>query len=66
MCNLASLPQYREIARNLMKLLWRKIQETHDTSLAETHYYPMRVGIVGPNADYRIEMEPNTEKIVNS
>ena len=50
-CNLALLPQYQKIAGNLMKLLWRKIKETGDTSLAETHYFPMRFGIVGPNVD---------------
>ena len=47
--NLAGDPAFREIHSRLMADLWQELRRTGDTTLLETHYPPMRIGIVGPN-----------------
>jgi hypothetical protein len=31
-----------------MLLIWQRIRDTGDRALLETHYSPMRFGVVGP------------------
>ena len=48
--NLGRDPAHREVMREMMTEIWRIAHETGDRVLLETHYPPMRFGIVGPNA----------------
>ena len=48
--NLGRDPAYRNVRREMMKEVWRIAHETGDRVLLETHYAPMRFGVVGPNA----------------
>lgn len=46
--NLAHDPSQEERMRAMMREVWREIRETGDRTLEETHYFSMRLGIVGP------------------
>ena len=48
--NLGRDPAYRDVRREMMTEIWRIAHETGDRVLLETHYAPMRFGVVGPNA----------------
>ncbi len=48
--NLAGEPGYRDTMRDMMAEIWRIARDTEDSILTETHYSPMRFGLVGPNA----------------
>lgn len=50
MRNLIDKPEQQERAQNMMKEVWREIRETGDRTLEETHYFSMRMGIIGPNS----------------
>ena len=47
--NLAMDPSYAKVHTDLMEELWRELRRTNDRTLLETHYPPMRIGVVGPN-----------------
>lgn len=49
--NLATLAEHRGRCESMMREIWRIIRETGDRTLNETHYYSMRIGCVGPNAE---------------
>lgn len=46
--NLADRPEYADRAAELMAAIWRKIEESGDRSLPNSHYPPLRVAPVGP------------------
>jgi arylsulfatase A-like enzyme len=46
--NLAHRPEHRERVERMMSRIWSEIHRTGDRTLAETHYYSMRLGAVGP------------------
>ncbi|MFT5468870.1 MAG: choline-sulfatase [Verrucomicrobiales bacterium] len=48
--NLAGRPEHGDRERAMMAEIWRVIQETGDRTLNETHYFSMRMGLVGPEA----------------
>jgi arylsulfatase A-like enzyme len=50
MTNLAADPQHAGRVQQMMKGVWRRMQETGDTSLLNTHYHSMRFAAVGPNS----------------
>jgi arylsulfatase A-like enzyme len=50
MTNLANDPAQRERVESMMAEVWSWIRKTGDRAVNETHYFSMRMGIVGPNA----------------
>lgn len=48
--NLGGDPAHGGKRREMMARIWRIARDTGDRSLLETHYSPMRIGIVGPDA----------------
>ena len=48
--NIAALPEHADRVRNMMRGMWRRMHETGDTTLLNTHYHSMRFAAVGPNA----------------
>lgn len=48
--NLGQDPQHEELRKELMAEIWRIAHETGDAALLGTHYAPMRIASVGPNA----------------
>lgn len=48
--NLAADPAQQDRVESMMGEIWRRIRETGDRTLAETHYFSMRIGAVGPNS----------------
>ncbi len=46
--NLVGDPGFASIHHRLMRSLWDELARTGDTTLLETHYPPMRFGVVGP------------------
>jgi arylsulfatase A-like enzyme len=49
--NLAARPEHAERVAVMMREIWREIRDTGDRTLEETHYFSMRMGVVGPNAE---------------
>lgn len=47
--NLANDPAQEERLKRMMKEVWREIKETGDRTIEETHYFSMRMGLVGPD-----------------
>jgi arylsulfatase A-like enzyme len=47
--NLARMPEYRDTVERMMREVWREIRETGDRAIEETHYFSMRMGVVGPD-----------------
>ena len=43
------LAEHRDRAKRLMGHIWEHIRQTGDRTLLESHYYSMRLGIVGPD-----------------
>ena len=50
MTNRARDPGQQERVREMMARMWRRMHQTGDRALLGTHYAPMRVAAVGPNA----------------
>lgn len=50
MTNLANNPAQLERVESMMSEVWSWIRKTGDRAVNETHYFSMRMGIVGPNA----------------
>jgi choline-sulfatase len=48
--NLAGEPEHQDRMKQMMAQMWRIMHDTNDRALLETHYAPMRIGIVGPNS----------------
>jgi hypothetical protein len=48
--NLASQPEYRTRVEQLMAETWSAIRQSGDRTLLETHYAPLRLGVLGPEA----------------
>lgn len=48
MSNLTGDPDQQERMKSMMSEIWREIRETGDRTLEETHYFSMRMGLVGP------------------
>ncbi len=49
MTNLASLPEQAGRVSRMMTGIWRRMHETGDTTILNTHYHSMRFAAVGPN-----------------
>lgn len=50
MNNLAVQPAYQERIVAMTRMMWRRINETHDNTLLTAHYYSVRFAAVGPEA----------------
>ena len=50
MRNLAAQPEQADRVRRMMTAIWRRMHETGDTTLLNTHYHSMRFATVGPNS----------------
>jgi len=48
--NLAGMPDHQERIRISMTRMWQYIKHTRDHALIATHYPPMRLAAIGPNA----------------
>ena len=49
--NLATCAEYEDVVRRMMQGIWRRVRETGDQSLLNTHYHSMRLAVIGPEAD---------------
>lgn len=50
MTNLAGEAKHSDRVRHMMTQVWRRMHETADTTLLNTHYHSMRIAAVGPNS----------------
>ncbi len=50
MTNLINFPEHQTLCTELMTEIWRKIKDTSDRALWESHYFSMRLARVGPLA----------------
>lgn len=50
MTNLAQRPEHAATIRRLTTVMWQYVNRTRDRALLGTHYQPMRMAAVGPNA----------------
>lgn len=50
MQNLARHAEHQPRMQQMMQAIWRRVQETGDRTLDESHYYSMRFATVGPNS----------------
>ena len=48
--NLAGDPAHAERMRDMMTMIWRLMHDTDDRAMLASHYPPMRMACVGPNA----------------
>jgi choline-sulfatase len=48
--NLAAQPEHKDRVESMMAGVWKRVKESGDRAILETHYYSMRFGAVGPNA----------------
>jgi arylsulfatase A-like enzyme len=48
MRNLAALPAYADDLRRMTTRMWQHLHRTGDQTLLNTHYYSMRLAVVGP------------------
>jgi arylsulfatase A-like enzyme len=48
--NLAQVPEHAGTVKRLTAVMWRYVNRTRDRALLGTHYQPMRMAVVGPNA----------------
>ena len=49
MTNLVALPEHADRVKRMMTGVWRRMHETGDTTLLNSHYHSMRFAMVGPN-----------------
>ena len=47
--NLIDEPDLQPVVRNLMTAIWKRVQQTGDRTIAESHYFSMRFAVVGPD-----------------
>lgn len=50
MRNLARLPEHQPRIEEMMRAIWKRVRGTGDRAIAESHYFSMRLAVVGPNA----------------
>jgi len=50
MNNLAAEPEHADRVRHMMTGVWRRMHETGDTTLLNSHYHSMRFAAIGPNS----------------
>lgn len=50
MHNLAADPDHRSRVESMMLEIWRRVRDTGDRAILESHYYSMRLACVGPEA----------------
>jgi arylsulfatase A-like enzyme len=50
MHNLINLPEQTDRIRHMMASIWRRMEETGDATLLNSHYHSMRFAPVGPNS----------------
>ena len=48
--NLIDRPEHADRIREMMAGIWRRMHETGDTTLLNSHYHSMRFAAVGPNS----------------
>jgi len=48
--NLARLPEHAERVKHMMTGVWRRMHETGDRTLLNSHYHSMRFAAIGPNS----------------
>ena len=48
--NLIDVPEHQDRADAMMRRIWERIRETGDRTLAESHYFSLRLGRVGPES----------------
>jgi len=51
MRNLASDPAHSGRVKAMMSEIWDRLRTTGDRTLLESHYFSLRLGVVGPNRD---------------
>lgn len=49
MTNLASNPDQQERVKSMMTEIWRRVRDTNDRAILESHYFSMRFASVGPD-----------------
>ena len=64
--NLIKEEDHQELVEQLMARIWKRMEETGDRTILETHYYPMRFGAVGPNRAQECSQETAALVPVNS
>ncbi|MFV1995467.1 MAG: sulfatase/phosphatase domain-containing protein, partial [Verrucomicrobiales bacterium] len=51
MTNLAARPEHRGRVERMMASIWRRVRESGDHAILESHYLSMRFAAVGPDAE---------------
>ncbi len=46
--NLANLPEHRERVERMMAAIWKRVRDTGDRAILESHYLSMRFAAIGP------------------
>jgi arylsulfatase A-like enzyme len=49
MTNLATLPEQQTRVESMMSEIWRRVRDTKDRAILESHYFSMRLACVGPD-----------------
>jgi len=52
MINLAGEESQRGRVRAMMSKIWNRLRDTNDRTLLETHYFSLRLGVIGPNEQH--------------
>ena len=50
MTNLATRPEQQVRVESMMSEIWRRVRDTNDRAILESHYFSMRLACVGPDA----------------
>lgn len=50
MNNLATQPEHHSRMESMMSEIWRRVRDTGDRAILESHYFSMRLACVGPDA----------------
>lgn len=50
MNNLASSPEHQAQRECMMSAIWKRVRETQDRAILESHYFSMRLACVGPDS----------------
>ena len=49
MRNLANDPELQSRVEDMMSKVWRRVRDTNDRAILESHYFSMRFACVGPD-----------------
>ena len=60
--NLARDPDQQQRVKDMMTKVWERVHQTNDRALLGTHYAPMRIAAVGPNAGKKQMMDADASK----